>query len=1249
MTLKEYLKTLLQGTKTYVDEKVAEVSNGGNIDLSDYETTENAQLKLNEAKTYADSAATQVKNDLLNGAGAAYDTLKELGDLIDVNVDAIEALETVASGKADKEHTHNVEDIVGLDIGGGASVQADWEQTDPTASNYIKNRPFHDIGEENTLYSDISTFVLNDSDTSNIHGILWQAGTLWTLIAALKDVCVVGNTYYITMQEKTYSCECFSYTTENNTEISLLGNRRYFLGTGYDETNEPFLIVNGTEVSAILLPNGNGYELKYDNTIELNITIASAPVKPIDRKYLPKGMLLREETYLTGQPGWGKNSEYFNNLTPQAAFGEGSHAEGDSANPIPETITKTTPISDINSIWYNNSSQRFLMAAGKDSHAEGYGTLASGDYSHAEGEFAFAQGLGSHAEGGGHAQGKGSHAEGLGQAFGNLSHAEGYGSTMAEAAHAEGSGHAEGSHSHAEGENTKAVGRNSHAEGNNTVAQGDHQHVQGMYNIIDYDNKYAHIVGNGYHNNRRNIHTLDWQGNAWFEGNGRFDGAVFSNGVALAKVSSIPTKISQLENDSNFVLKEDGKGLSTNDYTNEDKQLLADLANVAETGQSDYSINDETHPAFIKNRPVYDIPEIKISTDTWHWGNEPVESEKVPGVFASTAMGIVHGKDNSTVEGDLYDVIINGIKYTSPLKKIDNTCALGNSYIGYIIGSLEIEKTTDTGEPYFITWGAESFDDNDDQIAVIGCINSLANSALNSNVEIYKSQIIKKLDAKFLPDNIGGTQADWNETDETSPSFIKNKPSINADGTVILQSDWNETNEQSSAHIKNKPFGKEVGEKQSLLSLGEVSFSNGESEFFNIPENVVIKAGDIIEFQYDGIDYNWSILEYTTNVYVAGPGETIQDIMAGNIAILFDLDGMLSGAGMPIWTISLMTPDAETETHVCKVDYIEVNTNTIDPIYIKDLYYDEENKQIILPSTTIPFDKEQMFGAVEVWGIPVGSDFVPTSGTTYQVNWNGVKYESQCDEFYHEQLGNFVYIGNLGLMSELLGTDFGISNTGEPYLYAYSPEEQQGILLDLEHSAELSEVENTVEMCSIEKKFQSLKEKYLSILKPVDNEIVYIKEANIRPLGQEDGAFVYMFSFNDASCFLGGNPVYITLDNQIFIPDVIDTSVAAEWTMIKLDENTGEELFVIGYFEPQNMGILFSKNMVSKIKASSTLVSNVIKEEYLPETIATKDFVLNTISELNGIILKSSTEGSSKKFKLTITDDGVLSTEEVTN
>lgn len=82
--------------------------------ITDAETKSDASKKLTEAKQYADNAATKVKDDLLNGAGEAYDTLKELGALIDDNKDAIDALEDVASGKAAKEHTHAIADVNGL-------------------------------------------------------------------------------------------------------------------------------------------------------------------------------------------------------------------------------------------------------------------------------------------------------------------------------------------------------------------------------------------------------------------------------------------------------------------------------------------------------------------------------------------------------------------------------------------------------------------------------------------------------------------------------------------------------------------------------------------------------------------------------------------------------------------------------------------------------------------------------------------------------------------------------------------------------------------------------------------------------------------------------------------------------------------------------------------------------------------------------------------------------------------------------
>lgn len=75
----------------------ATTAEGARTNLDVYSTSQTQSL-INEVYNHVNT----VKNDLLNGAGTAYDTLKELGDLIDDNTDAIDALEIVASGKVSK-------------------------------------------------------------------------------------------------------------------------------------------------------------------------------------------------------------------------------------------------------------------------------------------------------------------------------------------------------------------------------------------------------------------------------------------------------------------------------------------------------------------------------------------------------------------------------------------------------------------------------------------------------------------------------------------------------------------------------------------------------------------------------------------------------------------------------------------------------------------------------------------------------------------------------------------------------------------------------------------------------------------------------------------------------------------------------------------------------------------------------------------------------------------------------------------
>ena len=233
----------------------------------------------------------------------------------------------------------------------------------------------------------------------------------------------------------------------------------------------------------------------------------------------------------------GYSSHAEGNTTESSAsytHAEGSYTKATSSNAHAEG-NSTEASGD-----YSHAEGYSTKASQSSAHAEGYSTEATGQYSHAEGYDSVASGYQSHAEGySTKATNTSAHAEGhYTEASGSYSHAEGYyskatkSSTHAEGYYSEANGeysHAEGERtvttgwgSHTEGKETKASGEYSHAEGAYTKAAGQHQHVQGRYNIEDTTNTYAHIVGNGQWSSddskRSNAHTVDWDGNAWFQG-----------------------------------------------------------------------------------------------------------------------------------------------------------------------------------------------------------------------------------------------------------------------------------------------------------------------------------------------------------------------------------------------------------------------------------------------------------------------------------------------------------------------------------------------------------------------------------------------------------------------------------------------------------------------------------------------------------------------------------------------------------
>lgn len=218
----------------------------------------------------------------------------------------------------------------------------------------------------------------------------------------------------------------------------------------------------------------------------------------------------------------------------------------------PEQVDNVERIAQEGSEIFND--YRNNKATGKFSHSEGTETMAVETGAHAEGSGTKALQYAAHAEGNQtSALGNGSHSEGIRSiAIGGASHSEGYETEAnGERSHTEGEntktargtyfGHAEGSHTEANGKYA------SHAEGYCTKASSNYQHVQGKFNIEDTEEKYAHIVGNGKNNNSRsNAHTLDWDGNAWFQGNVSIDGTP-TNDKDLTTKKYVDDKLANLQ------------------------------------------------------------------------------------------------------------------------------------------------------------------------------------------------------------------------------------------------------------------------------------------------------------------------------------------------------------------------------------------------------------------------------------------------------------------------------------------------------------------------------------------------------------------------------------------------------------------------------------------------------------------------------------------------------------------------------
>ena len=537
-------------------------------------TNDSSFITAEYADTVATNAANTVKNDLLNGAGEAYDTLKELGALIDENQDAIEALEDIAIGKADKTEVDEIK-----------KAKADWNQNDETALDYIKNRTHYVKSNDDII---IFPEVTAEVDSNGIVGINGD----WYIDCVGRRI-IPGEHYIVRWNGVDYDCVANPMGTEDSTTLEpyiVLGNANIseYISDNYKikySTNDPFCfefydLFCMCDVSA---PPEWGWTHFFSTSTSEDITSvtfsvhkANCDIKKLDNKFINADWIgtselveLIPETTFTGtyrssvcvnvESNYGTLKSYNNTLTSGRWLTDIDDLMNTTlcvvfdgyeyyVDPVQNYSSNTIVNLAGYPVWGNASlvkSTNTEFAISEESVGIPFALANSinvpwiyvtNENPHTVAVYAVrpkdklpihfipdtivrTNDIPTTLKNPNALTFTGTVTGDYDGSAAKTVNIIGKAGTGTNAEMFNRASEASGNAAHAEGIGTVAGGQAAHAEGMHTITSNGSncQHVQGKYNISDTTS--AHIVGNGTADDARsNAHTIDWEGNAWFAG-----------------------------------------------------------------------------------------------------------------------------------------------------------------------------------------------------------------------------------------------------------------------------------------------------------------------------------------------------------------------------------------------------------------------------------------------------------------------------------------------------------------------------------------------------------------------------------------------------------------------------------------------------------------------------------------------------------------------------------------------------------
>ena len=420
-----------------------------------------------------------------------------------------------------------------------------------------------------------------------------------------------------------------------------------------------------------------------------------------------------------------------------------------------------------------------------------------------------------------------------------------------------------------------------------------------------------------------------------------------------------------------------------------------------------------------------------------------------------------------------------------------------------------------------------------------------------------------------------------------------------------VQSDWNQNDETQPDYVKNRPFYTGDPVETVLVEESTVSFTANNGIYMGeLRSTFSATVGETYKVSWDGTVYECACADFSGrtaigNLSIAGAGS---DTGEPFLIVISNSEGIVIGtadtSASHTFSISGFAPEVVKidKKYLVQPDWNQNDSTQPDYVKNRPFYTGDPVETVLVEESTVSFAEDR---GLYIAQFP--STFEATVGETYKVYWDSAAYECTCVDF-----NDVLFIGNLSIV--LPGSD-----TGEPFFISVD----NGVKITIA-TADTS-ASHTISISGYAGSVVKIDQKYLPVASETEPGII-----SITPLS---------------------NAILQQVENEYFRERNVQVSGYGDAATIKeyANKNNSHSIFSSGKFEG---AVLSCYNDSVNEHITSVLSGGKNIECWKFSLGSTPMERLWGIFE-DGVVISSSTADSTKKFKITVDDSGVLKATEV--